>query len=85
MNEVSPGRTRGVDWSAFRALFPTLERKAYLASGSYGLLGRPVEALWAASSRLATIGRPAVSAKYSRHGKNRIQVRLAGQPMEGRC
>ena len=48
MNEVLPGRTRGVtrvtDWSAFRALFPTLEHKAYLASGSYGLLARPVEA-----------------------------------------
>ncbi|THD61009.1 aminotransferase class V-fold PLP-dependent enzyme [Phenylobacterium sp.] len=36
--------TGGPDWAAFRALFPTLERKAYLASGSYGLLGRPVEA-----------------------------------------
>jgi selenocysteine lyase/cysteine desulfurase len=44
MNEVLPGRTRGVDWAAFRALFPTLERKAFLASGSYGLLARPVEA-----------------------------------------
>jgi selenocysteine lyase/cysteine desulfurase len=32
------------DWSAFRALFPTLQTKAYLASGSYGLLARPVEA-----------------------------------------
>lgn len=32
------------DWAAFRALFPTLQRKAYLASGSYGLLGAPVEA-----------------------------------------
>lgn len=32
------------DWPAFRALFPTLQRKAYLASGSYGLLGAPVEA-----------------------------------------
>ena len=32
------------DWTAFRALFPTLEHKAYLASGSYGLLARPVEA-----------------------------------------
>lgn len=32
------------DWSAFRALFPTLEHKAYLASGSYGLLAHPVEA-----------------------------------------
>jgi selenocysteine lyase/cysteine desulfurase len=32
------------DWAAFRALFPTLETKAYLASGSYGLLARPVEA-----------------------------------------
>jgi len=31
------------DWTAFRALFPTLQRKAYLASGSYGLLARPVE------------------------------------------
>ena len=34
----------GPDWTAFRALFPTLERKAYLASGSYGLLAKPVEA-----------------------------------------
>jgi selenocysteine lyase/cysteine desulfurase len=34
----------GADWAAFRALFPTLEHKAYLASGSYGLLGLPVEA-----------------------------------------
>ncbi|THD59913.1 aminotransferase class V-fold PLP-dependent enzyme [Phenylobacterium sp.] len=32
------------DWTAFRALFPTLGTKAYLASGSYGLLGAPVEA-----------------------------------------
>jgi len=32
------------DWTAFRALFPTLQHKAYLASGSYGLLGAPVEA-----------------------------------------
>ncbi len=32
------------DWSAFRALFPTLRQKAYLASGSYGLLAQPVEA-----------------------------------------
>ncbi|MFI4966888.1 MAG: aminotransferase class V-fold PLP-dependent enzyme [Caulobacterales bacterium] len=32
------------DWAAFRALFPTLGHKAYLASGSYGLLARPVEA-----------------------------------------
>jgi selenocysteine lyase/cysteine desulfurase len=32
------------DWAAFRAQFPTLQHKAYLASGSYGLLGRPVEA-----------------------------------------
>lgn len=32
------------DWAAFRALFPTLKDKAYLASGSYGLLARPVEA-----------------------------------------
>jgi selenocysteine lyase/cysteine desulfurase len=32
------------DWAAFRALFPTLQHKAYLASGSYGLLGAPVEA-----------------------------------------
>lgn len=32
------------DWAAFRALFPTLQGKAYLASGSYGLLGAPVEA-----------------------------------------
>lgn len=32
------------DWAAFRALFPTLEHKVYLASGSYGLLARPVEA-----------------------------------------
>ncbi|MGZ6015395.1 MAG: aminotransferase class V-fold PLP-dependent enzyme [Phenylobacterium sp.] len=32
------------DWIAFRALFPTLRDKAYLASGSYGLLARPVEA-----------------------------------------
>ena len=32
------------DWPAFRALFPTLEHKTYLASGSYGLLARPVEA-----------------------------------------
>ncbi|HLZ83251.1 MAG TPA: aminotransferase class V-fold PLP-dependent enzyme [Caulobacteraceae bacterium] len=32
------------DWAAFRALFPTLRHKAYLASGSYGLLGAPVEA-----------------------------------------
>lgn len=31
------------DWAAFRAEFPTLREKAYLASGSYGLLGRPVE------------------------------------------
>jgi len=34
----------GADWAAFRALFPTLEHKAYLASGSYGLLAKPVEA-----------------------------------------
>ena len=33
-----------VDWPAFRALFPTLKAKTYLASGSYGLLARPVEA-----------------------------------------
>jgi selenocysteine lyase/cysteine desulfurase len=32
------------DWPAFRALFPTLNDKTYLASGSYGLLARPVEA-----------------------------------------
>jgi selenocysteine lyase/cysteine desulfurase len=32
------------DWAAFRALFPTLKDKTYLASGSYGLLARPVEA-----------------------------------------
>ncbi|MBS0361179.1 MAG: aminotransferase class V-fold PLP-dependent enzyme [Proteobacteria bacterium] len=32
------------DWAAFRALFPTTQHKAYLASGSYGLLARPVEA-----------------------------------------
>lgn len=32
------------DWPAFRALFPTLKDKTYLASGSYGLLARPVEA-----------------------------------------
>ena len=32
------------DWAALRALFPTLRHKAYLASGSYGLLARPVEA-----------------------------------------
>lgn len=32
------------DWPAFRALFPTLREKTYLASGSYGLLARPVEA-----------------------------------------
>ncbi len=32
------------DWAAFRALFPTLATKTYLASGSYGLLARPVEA-----------------------------------------
>jgi selenocysteine lyase/cysteine desulfurase len=31
------------DWVAFRALFPTLQDKTYLASGSYGLLARPVE------------------------------------------
>ena len=48
MNEVFPARTRGdaaaPEWAAFRALFPTLEHKAFLASGSYGLLARPVEA-----------------------------------------
>src|SRR4051794_22023433 len=32
-----------VDWDAFRADFPTLKDKAYLASGSYGLLSRQVE------------------------------------------
>jgi selenocysteine lyase/cysteine desulfurase len=32
------------DWGAFRALFPTLRDKAFLASGSYGLLSRQVEA-----------------------------------------
>jgi selenocysteine lyase/cysteine desulfurase len=32
------------DWEAFRADFPTLRDKAYLASGSYGLLSRQVEA-----------------------------------------
>jgi selenocysteine lyase/cysteine desulfurase len=32
------------DWAAFRAEFPTLLTKTYLASGSYGLLARPVEA-----------------------------------------
>ena len=32
------------DWPAFRALFPTLQHKTYLASGSYGLLAAPVEA-----------------------------------------
>lgn len=32
------------DWEAFRADFPTLRDKAYLASGSYGLLSRRVEA-----------------------------------------
>ena len=32
------------DWAALRTLFPTLRRKAYLASGSYGLLAKPVEA-----------------------------------------
>jgi selenocysteine lyase/cysteine desulfurase len=32
------------DWTGVRALFPTLKDKAYLASGSYGLLARPVEA-----------------------------------------
>jgi len=32
------------DWTAFRALFPTLKHKTYLASGSYGLLAAPVEA-----------------------------------------
>ena len=31
------------DWAALRALFPTLQHKAYLASGSYGLLAKPVE------------------------------------------
>jgi selenocysteine lyase/cysteine desulfurase len=33
-----------VDWQAFRADFPTLASKTYLASGSYGLLSRQVEA-----------------------------------------
>jgi len=32
------------DFAAFRAQFPTLREKAYLASGSYGLLSRQVEA-----------------------------------------
>jgi hypothetical protein len=32
------------DWAALRALFPTLRHKAYLASGSYGLLAKPFEA-----------------------------------------
>jgi selenocysteine lyase/cysteine desulfurase len=32
------------DWEAFRAEFPTLRDKAYLASGSYGLLSRQVDA-----------------------------------------
>ena len=32
------------DFQAFRDQFPTLRHKTYLASGSYGLLGRPVEA-----------------------------------------
>jgi selenocysteine lyase/cysteine desulfurase len=32
------------DWAAFRDEFPTLQTKAYLASGSYGLLSRRVEA-----------------------------------------
>lgn len=32
------------DFEAFRANFPTLREKAYLASGSYGLLSRQVEA-----------------------------------------
>lgn len=34
----------GADFEAFRANFPTLREKAYLASGSYGLLSRQVEA-----------------------------------------
>ena len=32
------------DWTAFRGLFPTLQHKTYLASGSYGLLAGSVEA-----------------------------------------
>lgn len=36
--------TTTIDWAAFRAEFPTLQHKAYLASGSYGLLARRVEA-----------------------------------------
>ena len=32
------------DWQAARRRFPTLERLAYINSGSYGLLGKPVRA-----------------------------------------
>ena len=39
-----PFSTAGPDWAAFRALFPTLKDKTYLASGSYGLLAGVVEA-----------------------------------------
>jgi selenocysteine lyase/cysteine desulfurase len=42
--DQSPILSGHPDWAAFRALFPTLGHKAYLASGSYGLLAKPVEA-----------------------------------------
>ena len=42
--DKSPILSGHPDWAALRALFPTLRYKAYLASGSYGLLAKPVEA-----------------------------------------
>jgi hypothetical protein len=42
--DKSPILSGHPDWAALRALFPTLRHKAYLASGSYGPLAKPVEA-----------------------------------------
>ena len=42
--DKSPILSGHPDWTALRALFPTLRHKAYLAIGSYGLLAKPVEA-----------------------------------------
>jgi hypothetical protein len=42
--DKSPILSGHPDWAALRVLFPTLRHKAYLASSSYGLLAKPVEA-----------------------------------------
>jgi hypothetical protein len=42
--DKSPILSAHPDWAALSALFSTLRHKAYLASGSYVLLAKPVEA-----------------------------------------